>query len=80
MYFNESPTYGREKVGQQARTYIQQLCEDTRCSSVDQPEAMNDRVVAREGQGYPCLAARHDDDDDDDIHILSCGRSLRGER
>ena len=26
-----------------ARTYIQQLCEDTRCSPEDRPEAMNDR-------------------------------------
>ena len=37
------PTYGRAKVGRQARTYIQQLCEDTGCSSEDLPEAMNDR-------------------------------------
>ena len=31
------------KVGQQARNYIQQLCEDTECSSEDLLEAMNDR-------------------------------------
>ena len=36
-------TYGRAKAGQPARTYIQQLCEDTRCSLEDLPEAMNDR-------------------------------------
>ena len=30
-------TYGRAKAGRPARTYIQQLCEDTGCS----PEAMN---------------------------------------
>ena len=29
-------------------TCIQQLCEDTRCSPEDQPEAMNDRVKWRE--------------------------------
>ena len=36
------PTYGREKVGRAARTYIQQLCEDTGCSPEDLPEATND--------------------------------------
>ena len=58
-----TPTYGQAKAGRPARTYIQQLCEDTGCSSEDLPEAMNDRVkwwervgdirVAREGQWYP---------------------------
>ena len=37
------PAYGRAKVGRPARTYIQQLCEDTRCSPEDLLEAMNDR-------------------------------------
>ena len=37
------PTYGRAKAGWPARTYIQQLCEDTGCSPEDLPEAMNDR-------------------------------------
>ena len=37
-----TPTYGRVKAGRPARTYIQQLCEDTGCSPEDQPEAMND--------------------------------------
>ena len=48
-----TPTYGRAKAGWPARTYIQQLCEDTGCSPEDLPEAMNWEVV-REGQGYPC--------------------------
>ena len=43
-----TPTYGRAKAGQPARTYIQQLCEDTGCSPEDQPEAMNDREEWRE--------------------------------
>ena len=30
-------------MGRPARTYIQQLCEDTGCSPEDLPEAMNDR-------------------------------------
>ena len=35
-------TYGRAKGRRPARTYIQQLCEDTGCSPEDLPEAMND--------------------------------------
>ena len=31
------------KAGRPAQTYIQQLCEDTRCSPEDLPEVMNDR-------------------------------------
>ena len=41
-------TYGRAKAGRPARTYIQQLCEDTGCSPEDLPEAMNDREKWRE--------------------------------
>ena len=43
-----TPTHGRAKAGQPARTYIQQLCEDTGCCSEDLPEAMNDREKWRE--------------------------------
>ena len=43
-----TPTYGRAKAGRLARTYIQQLCEDTECSPEDQLEAMNDREKWRE--------------------------------
>ena len=42
-----TPTYGRAKAGRQARTYIQQLSEDTGCSHEDLPEAMNDRDMWR---------------------------------
>ena len=38
-----TPIYGRAKAGRTAKTYIQQLCEDTGCSPEDLPEAMNDR-------------------------------------
>ena len=38
-----TPTYNWAKAGQPARTYIQQLCEDTGCSPEDLPEVMNDR-------------------------------------
>ena len=43
-----TPTYGRTKAGRPARTYIQQLCEDTGCNPEDLPEAMNDREKWRE--------------------------------
>ena len=43
-----TPTYGCAKVGRPARTYIQQLCEDTGCNPEDLPEAMNDREKWRE--------------------------------
>ena len=43
-----TPTYGRSKARRPARTYIQQLCEDTGCSPEDQPEVMNDREKWRE--------------------------------
>ena len=43
-----TPTYGRAKAGRPARTYIQQLCEDTGCSPEYLPEAMNDREKCQE--------------------------------
>ena len=42
------PTHGRGKAGRPARTYIQQLCEDTGCCPEDLPRAMNDREEWRE--------------------------------
>ena len=41
-----TPTYDRAR--RPARTYIQQLCEDTGCSPEDLPEAMNDMEKWRE--------------------------------
>ena len=43
-----TPTHGHAKAGRPARTYIQQLCEDTGCCLEDLPEAMNDREEWRE--------------------------------
>ena len=43
-----TPTHGRAKAGRLARTYIQQLCEDTGYCSEDLPGAMNDREKWRE--------------------------------
>ena len=63
-----TPVYGKSKTGRPARTFIQQLCEDTGCNPEDLPEAKNDRETWRErGSGISVLAARHDDDDDEEI-------------
>ena len=43
-----TPTHGRAKAGRPARTYIQQLCEDTGCCPEDLPRVMNDREEWRE--------------------------------
>ena len=47
-----TPAYGQAKAGRPARTYIQQLCEDTGCSPEDLPGAMNDREKWRERVSY----------------------------
>ena len=56
MLRNGPTSHGRAKAGRPARTFIQQLCEDTGCSPKDLPEAMNDREGwrERESRGYPC--------------------------
>ena len=43
-----TPTHGHAKAGRPARTYIQQLCEDTGCCPEDLPRAMNDWEEWRE--------------------------------
>ena len=70
-----TPTYDRAKAGRPARTYIQQLCEDTACSPEDLPEAI---TIGRSGERWSSIsvpAARHDDDDDD-IYMYTYFRSL----
>ena len=47
-----TPSHGRAKAGRPAQTYIEQLCEDTGCSSQDPPKAMNDREMWRERVRY----------------------------
>ena len=59
-----TPTYGWAKSGRPARTYIQQLCEDTGYSPEDQQEAINDREKWRERVRISVRVARHDDDDE----------------
>ena len=52
--------YGQTKAGRPARTFIQQLCEDTGCSPEDYiPTGRS----GERGSGISVLAARHDDDD-----------------
>ena len=51
-----SPRYGRAKAGRPARTYIQQLCEDSGCSPEELPEALNDRVKWRERLSDICAS------------------------
>ncbi len=43
-----TPTYGQAIAGRPARTYIQQLCEDSGCNPEDLLEAMGDREEWRE--------------------------------
>ena len=43
-----TPAYSQSKAGRPARTFIQQLCDDTGCNPEDLPEAMNDRETWRE--------------------------------
>ena len=43
-----TPSHGQAKAGGPARTYIQQLCEDTGYSPEDLPKVMNDRERWRE--------------------------------
>ena len=51
-----TPTYGQTKAGRPARTYVQQLCEDTVCSPEDLPEAMNGREKWRERVRDICVS------------------------
>ena len=62
------PSHERAKAGRPARTYIQQLCADTRCTPEDLPKAMDDREAWWEREresGISVLITRHYDDDDD---------------
>ena len=63
-------TYGQAKARRPARTYIQQLCENTGCSPEDLPEAGRS---GERGSGISVLASRHDDaavDDDDEVFFI----------
>ena len=58
-----TPTHGRAKAGRPARTYIQQLCENT---DVVQKTYLGRWTIGRSGErgsGVSVLPARYDDDD-----------------
>ena len=56
-----TPTHSRAKAGRPARTYIQQLCEDTGCCRL---RRWTIGKSGERGSGIFVLPARHDDDDD----------------
>ena len=60
-----TPSYGRAKTERPARTYIQQLCEDTGCSPTTCLRRWTIGRIGKRGSGISVLAARHDNDDDD---------------
>ena len=64
-----TPLHRQGKAGQPARTYIQQLGDDTGCSLEDLPEAIGDRKGWREWSGRSLLARHHHPDD-----IMQCLR------
>ena len=59
-----TPTHGRAEAGRPARTYIQQLCEDTGCCPESCLRRWTIRKSGERGSGISVLPARHDDDDD----------------
>ena len=71
-----TPTHGRAKAGRPARTYIQQLCEDTGCCPEDLPRTMNDKEEWRERSGLSVLAARHDDECNNEKYLFNYTKIL----
>ena len=68
-----NPTYGRAKSGRPARTYIQQLCEDTGVGLKTSQRRWTTGKSGERGSGISVLVARHDDDDDDDDILTALG-------
>ena len=58
------PTHGRAKAGRPARTYIQQLCEDTDVVLKSCLGGWTRGRSGEKGSGISVLPARHDDDDE----------------
>ena len=61
-----TPSHSRTKAGRPARTYIQYLWADTRCSLEDLKTI---ETGVEKGSGISVLMARHDDDDDDEAML-----------
>ena len=64
-----TPTHGRAKSGRPARTYIQQLCEDTGRWTIGRS--------GERGTGISVLLARYEIDDDDDILVRKIMKSQK---
>ena len=65
-----TPTYGRAKAGQPARTYIHIYSNSVRIRDVALKTCQRRWMIGRSGErgsGISVPAARYDDDDDDDI-------------
>ena len=60
-------SHGQARAGRPARTYIQQLCEDTGCSREEIQKWWTIGRSGERGSGISVLAARHDDEDDDEF-------------
>ena len=76
-----TPSHGRAKTGRPARTYIQQLCADTRCCPEDLLKAMDDREVWRERvRNIRVLIAWNDDDDFSSHRKILSSRERERER
>ena len=58
-----TPAYGQSKAGRPARTYIQQLCDDTGYKTCQRRWMIGRR--GERGSGISVLAARHNNDDDE---------------
>ena len=63
-----TPTHGSAKAGRPARTYIQQLCDDTRCCPEDLLWVMNDREKWRQRVRDIRATSRDMNDDNDNIY------------
>ena len=72
-----TPTYGRAKTGPPARTYIQQLCEDTEGTVKTCQGRWTIGKSGKRGSGISVLVARHDDDDDDCTNLCRSKISFR---
>ena len=71
-----TPSHGRAKARQPARTYIQQLCEYTGCNLRTCWKRWTIERGGERGSRISVLMARKDDDDDDDDDDLSLWKKI----
>ena len=68
-----TPSHGRAKAEWPARTYVQELCEDTGCSPGTYRKRWTIGRGGERGSGISVLMARQDDDEDE-IFLVYCVR------